>query len=281
MTPGFSSERIDMKLIRKIFHKMRHKYYVLNSRRSKKLFSEGKKKTYQFMDEVFCKDLVTHESIVKKHEKNTEQYWSTQSTFSIKDYFSQTYNKAKTLIFDDFLSLYDKKPILLDLGCANGEWTMMVAPLCEKIDGYEYSQKMVDVAIREAKARNVKNIDFFQADATTIKLNGIYDGALILGVLMYLNKTELILEVLRNIYDHLKPGAYLCTRDSLNEENVDTMFLYNVKNGYSGFYYSKEIYYSQFYQAGFIMKKEIILEEVNTRRLKFIHVGNIWQKPVD
>ena len=62
---------------------------------------------------------------------------------------------------------------------------------------------------------------------------------------------------------------------------VQQDLMYNKVSGYSGFYWSKELYYEQFHKAGFEMKQEILLDEVTSRRVDFIHIGNIWQKPED
>lgn len=268
-----------MSLIGRLYNKVRRGYYAVTTKKKKELFDEDKSDTYQYMDEIFCSSKKAFDDVGKKYSGKIDKYWSSKESYSVKKFFPQTFTGARELIFDNFLTLYqDSKPILMDIGCASGEWTMMVAPKCSQIDGFEFSQSMVDTANNDAKLEGMDNVHVYQANAKTMHLEKKYDGAMILGVLMYFDDINGIYQILKNVYDHLNPGAYLCTRDSLNNENKDLILMYNKSSGYSGFYWSKDLYYEQFYKAGFVLKKEMLLNEVTSRRLDFIHIGNIWQK---
>lgn len=271
-----------MLIVGRVYNKVRLFYYDKVSLKRKRLFEEDKIDTYQYMDEIFCNNVSAFDEIVKKYSGRIDKYWSSQESYSVKKHFPQTFLSAKSLLFDSFLPLYkEKKPVLMDVGCASGEWTIMISHLCDQIDGFEYSQNMVDTANEDAQINGISNVHFYQADASQMHLEKKYDGALILGVLMYFDDIDLIYKILKNVYNHLTPGAYLCTRDSLNDENKELVLMYNKRNGYSGFYWNKELYYEQFIKAGFVMKKEFLLDEVTSRRLSFIHIGNIWQKPIE
>ena len=45
-------------------------------------------------------------------------------------------------------------------------------------------------------------------------------------------------------------------------------------------YWNQDVYYEQFVEVGFELKKEFILIEVKTRRLDFVARGCIWKKPI-
>ncbi|MBR4586763.1 MAG: methyltransferase domain-containing protein [Lachnospiraceae bacterium] len=269
-----------MSLAMGLCNKVKSGYYIVLSEKKKKLFTEEKSDTYQYMDEIFCSNRKAFDAVVRNNPCKTDEYWSLQKSYSVKKYFPQTFAAARKLIFDNFLTLYqDRRPVLMDIGCASGEWTMMVAPKCSRIDGFEFSQNMVNTASVEAQKLGAGNAHFYRTDAATMHLDGKYDGAMILAVLMYFDDIDVIYQILKRIYDHLEPGAYLCTRDTLNNENKDLILMYNRSSGYSAFYWNKKLYYEQFEKVGFVMKKEMLLDEVTSRRMNFIHVGNIWQKP--
>ena len=267
-----------MSICSKAYFKLRSLYWKVVSKRLKKAFEMGNCPSYQYLDECFFISKETYESMVRSGSHEVDGFWNAQTSFSVKDHFSVTYNGAYKLIFEHFLPLYSNKPSLVDIGCASGEWTLRIAPNCSSIDGYELSQKLVDTANKNASGFD--NVHFYVADSKTMSLSRSYDGALILAMLMYIDNTEDFCRILKNVKDHLKPGAFLCTRDTLNNENKEVMYMYNNKTGYNAVYWSKEAYYEQFRKAGFIMIEEVILEEINTRRLEFIHIGNIWQKPI-
>lgn len=266
-----------MKNFKDIKNRIRKVYWRVISKRNKRLFKRDKIAIYQYMDEIFCNGKESFDAVVNKYSGNVKEYWNCQNIYSLSDYFPDRHTNSGKMIFDNFLKLYKEKPILMDVGCASGEWTLRMASECKEIDGFEYSQNLVDTA--NEIGRTIENAHFYQADAKNMKLDKKYDGALIQGMLMYLDEENDIFKVLENVYKNLKPGAYLCTRDTLNQENKKVIFLYNKKNGYNGVYWNQKIYYEQFFKAGFILKEEILLDEVKTRRLDFIARGAIWQKP--
>lgn len=260
-----------------ILGKIRGAYWKLISVSKKKSFEAGKTDIYQYKDEIFCNGKNAYAEVTRKYADKSEAFWEQQKQFSIKNHFPETHTEAYKLIFERYLPLYKEKPELMDIGCAAGEWTVKIAPHCKSIDGFEYSQSLVDTA--NENYGNTENLHFYQADARTLSLKKQYDGALILAMLMYIDDADIICEILKNVYDHLKPGAYLCTRDTLNDEGRELLMMFNCKTGYNAAYWSKDKYYEQFRKAGFEMKQEYLLERVGTRRLNFIHIGNIWQKP--
>lgn len=265
-----------MNIIFRVGNKFRSLYWKLISKRKKRLFETSQVSTYQYMDELFCIDKTVYDELVKKYSSEEETYWKKQTSFSLKTYFPKTHTEIYNLIFGKFLPLFSEKPHIMDIGCASGEWTLLMAPNCSQIDGYEYSQALVDTA-NEQKG-SAENVSFYQADAKKLKVTKQYDGATILAMLMYCDDINDVYSILKNVNDNLNSGAFLCTRDTLNNENKDVVYLLNQKTGYKSTYWSKDVYYEQFKKAGFELVEEIKLGEVNTRRLSFIHIGDIWRK---
>ncbi len=261
-----------------IYEFIRAKYNLFASKRRKKMFDKGRVREYRYIDEIFCKDEATFNDIVKRYSINTD-FWSKQETYTIKKFFPKTFSEIKNSLIDSYFKLFDEKPVLMDIACAGGEWTLMLADKCKVIDGYEYSAKLVESANAEARKKRVTNVSFHQADATEMKIDKVYDGALVLGLFVYIKNDETMLKIIKNIYDHLKPGAYVCTRDTINDINEKNLFMFNRANGYTAVYRSKEEYYRLFAKAGFELCSEFKLNEVNSRRLKFLHIGDIWKKP--
>ena len=248
------------------------------SKSKKKLFEEGKTAEYRYLDEIFCRSEEAYDETVKKYSNNSD-YWSEQETYTVKKYFPKTYSEIKNVLIDSFFELFDEKPVLMDIGCAGGEWTLTFSEKCKEIDGYEYSGKMVKSANAEASKRGITNVKFYQADASEMKLDKVYDSAMVLGMFIYIRQDDVASKIIQNVYDHLKPGAYICTRDTMNDENIGKILMFNKSNGYTAFYRSRDEYYRLFKEAGFELHQEFILNELNSRRMKFLHVGNIWKKP--
>ena len=260
------------RLIYKIIYAIRYAF----SKNNKKNFETDKTKIYKFGNEIFCCDKGVFESIVEKYSDKERGFWTSQESYSLADYFPQRYSNQGKMLHDVFMPLFKKKPLLLDIGCASGEWTVEMAPECREIDGFEYSSSLVQTAVGRYSC--VENVHFFQGDARTLNFEKQYDGAMLLGMLMYIDNENDFCKILKNIYDHMVYGGYICTKDTLNCEKKNIVFMYNKKNGYNAVYWSQDKYYEMFEKSGFKLKEEILLDEVKTRRMHFIARGAIWQK---
>ena len=264
------------KIVRKILSEFVYRIRYIFSSYGKKLFDRNESCTYTFGNEIFCSDKMTFEKIARKYADKTVTYWRDQSSYSLVDYFPERYSNQRKMLHSDFISLYEKPPVLMDIGCASGEWTAEMASDCECIDGFEYSDKMVHTA--QDKYSCINNVHFYQGDARTLQFKKIYDGAMILGMLMYIEDENDFCGILKNVHDNVEQNGYICTKDTLNCENKEKVFLYNKKTGYNSVYWSQDKYYEMFEKCGFVLKKEILLDEVKTRRMHFIARGAIWQR---
>src|SRR3989344_2668301 len=63
--------------------------------------------------------------------------------------------------FTDYLS---KKDIVLDLGSGNGQNAIKAAKIAKKIVGLEYNQTLINIAVKTAVARRIKNVKFVKTD---------------------------------------------------------------------------------------------------------------------
>lgn len=263
-------------MFRKICNLFCGLYWRLISTISKRYFEKDKKDVYQYGDELFCNGKDAFDKTVKKYSCQIDRFWSEQNNYSTKTYFPKMYSETEKLIFSHFFPKYEYKPMIIDIGCGSGEWTAKMAPSCSEIHGLDYSKKMIETSKNEWK--EVPNVSFFSEDARKMKLNTVYDGAVILGMMMYIDDDDTFKEMIQNISEHIKNGGYLCTRDTLNMENKEIVFLYNKRTGYNAVYRSEELYVQLIQSAGFEKVEEYIVNEVHTRRLHFVAKGYIWRK---
>lgn len=127
-----------MKNFKDIKNRIRKVYWRVISKRNKRLFKRDKIAIYQYMDEIFCNGKESFDAVVNKYSGNVIEYWNCQNIYSLSDYFPDRHTNSGKMIFDNFLKLYKEKPILMDVGCASGEWTLRMASECKEIDGFEY-----------------------------------------------------------------------------------------------------------------------------------------------
>lgn len=127
-----------------------------------------------------------HELQTRYKNTNTSESWTKEENWSLKNIFPARWEAQKKFLEEHFLPLVNKDSILFDMGCASGEWTRMIAPHVNSIDGYEYAQSMVDFAIKKDRAEGNCNIHYEQADATTFNPNKKYNHGMCLGLFTYL-----------------------------------------------------------------------------------------------
>ncbi len=239
-------------------------------------FDRGFLKTHRYGNELFFDSKTAFEKAINRNKLSEDEFWTNQNDYTLSDHFSERYDKRGKMLFEDFLPLLGSKPVVLDIGCASGEWTSRVAPYCKSIDGYDYSKRLIDAANKRYK--DIPNIRFVQSDAKEIKTGGLYDGIMMLGLLMYFCDKDELSMVISNAAGHLKKNGFLYSNDTVNMENKDAIYLLNNKTGYKSCYYSKEILFEQFRNAGLELKSERKFDDVKTRRMHFAGIGTIWQK---
>lgn len=260
----------------KIYGFISEKLWFFRTLVSKKKFKNGKIYKYRFCDELFIDEYDKYIQMKENLKSVKSDYWNSQSDYSLASYFNKRNEKAEIMIVESFLPRFNTKPVLMDLGCGAGHLSARLSSKVKEIDGYEYSKALYETAkLYEAEIKNAK---FYQGDARYIEFERKYDGVLIQGMLMYMENEDDIYSVLKHVYECLNPGGYLCTRDTLNCEGKDVIYLVNLKNSYSAVYWSQEVYYKQFLKAGFTLVDEFLLDDLNSRRLHFIARGAIWKK---
>lgn len=216
--------------------------------------------------------------MIREFSVKQEITWKKEKDWSLKNVFPERYKKQGLMIDEVFVPLLNKDQIIADLACANGEWSLYVADHVKHIDGYEFSKRMVKTAKRRAKESNNKNVSFYHADACKVSYPRQYDHFMMLGLLTCITDPADIGIILNKVASALAADGYLLTKDTLNTAGKDVIYLYNSATGYQAAYYSQEVYYKYFADAGFQLEQETLLDEVKTDGMTFISRGTLWRK---
>lgn len=138
-------------------------------------------------NEIQTENPVLFHKIQKYYQNtNTSSSWEKETNWSLKNIFPERWENQKKFIEEKFLSLLNSDDVMFDMACANGEWTRMVAKHVKQVDGYEYSQSMVDFAIKINEEENIQNIHYEQTDATDFHPQKKYNNGMCLGPFTYL-----------------------------------------------------------------------------------------------
>src|SRR3989338_1085130 len=102
-----------------------------------------------------------------------------------------------------FISFLKPGTKVLDVGCGPGHASKYLVQKGLKVFGFDFSEKMIEIAIRE-----VPKSKFLVMDLNDIeKLEETFDGIYAKAVLLHVPKKE-ILVVMKKITSKLKPSGY-------------------------------------------------------------------------
>lgn len=107
----------------------------------------------------------------------------------------------------------------LEIGCAEGAFTRLVAPLCGRLTAVDLSP----AALQRARARcsDAENIEFRHWDLRRDDPLGPYDLVLVAGVLDYFSHPRAIAAARRKIVTSIAPGGHLLLLTTRSNEVVE------------------------------------------------------------
>ena len=99
----------------------------------------------------------------------------------------------------------------VELGCAEGIFTEIIAPRCDSLLGLDYSS----VALKRARANlaDFPNVRFQKWDMRDFTIDGEYDLVIAMGVITSLYRPGDVKKACRMVVDAMKPGGYLLFSD--------------------------------------------------------------------
>jgi len=102
-------------------------------------------------------------------------------------------------------SLLSTSDVVLDLGCASGEYSLDVAPFVRRVHGIDTSANMIALATEKARDRSMDNVTFETADVFDRSLDAHrYAAVLAFSVLHLVDELR---SVSRRVNELLPPGG--------------------------------------------------------------------------
>lgn len=167
------------------------------------------------------------------------------------------------LIKEKMLPHLNKLSVVCDLPCADGNYSEMLAPYVKHVDGFDYSQSLIDSAVDRALKKNIENIIYKRADACTIEFDKKYDGFLEMALFLYIENDEDVKNIIHKIYNTLNDDSYVFVKESLHEMS-EKIYGMNIMNGYLSVYRVKEEFEKWIVDAGFdIVDRFLIADDIS------------------
>lgn len=123
----------------------------------------------------------------------------------------QMYALQHQLLSTYVLPLFPQGGRLLDVGCADGEFTEVLARDCSEALGIDLSSELIE----QARRRSSATLRFEVGDITSAEIEGRYERVASMGLFSCLVRQEDFSRVAKMLVAALKPGGYLVLKDSL------------------------------------------------------------------
>jgi SAM-dependent methyltransferase len=175
----------------------------------------------------------------KKLDEGTRvatEFWRSKTDTHLAP--TEYYLKAEDVLRRSILPLLPPDPRILDIGCGNGEYTLVLARQAAHVDGFDLSPHLVAQARRSASVANVQNIKFAVGDlAQAWPSEGLYDSAFCMGVLSTIIDPHIVENILMNLLRCTRDSGLLVLRESFSLSGSSQLILDNV---YPSHYHSEE-----------------------------------------
>lgn len=188
-------------------------------------------------------------------------FWNNFHDFSSNGISNQLAVRTRDILNEEVFPLFGKNDIIFDLPCASGEYSELAAKHVYKVEGFDYSQNLVDTAIEQANEKQIKNVLYRQADASTMTFDKIYDGGLMMSLLIYFVSDEVAAEIIKKLRIAIKTGGYLFVKESLQSVHDSTVYGYGLNDGYFAVYRRKDMYEKMLVENGFKKEREWLLSD--------------------
>ncbi len=129
-------------------------------------------------------------------------------------------------------SLLKETDVVLDFACATGEISLDVAPHVQQVHGIDLSEKMIELANKKARERQIDNISFSRIDAFDQRLaSHSFSAIMAFNIFHLLDDAPMVLD---RLHDLLAPGGLLISETPcLGERNwiIRSLIKFAVKVG--------------------------------------------------
>jgi SAM-dependent methyltransferase len=188
----------------------------------------------------------------------SRRFWDAQAQ-AATDLRSVTLDRTPTFISRLELSLYQgwfekrfaalgvRSGLIADVGCGNGQWTVLFARLAEKVVAFDFTEGFLADCRRRLEAAGLADkVELVCSDAVHADLPPGTDLVVCGAVTQYLSDDE-IAELLPRLRDALAPGGFLYLRTTVAKwrERVT-----NLSERFQGIYRSMDWYEARFAATG-------------------------------
>lgn len=161
---------------------------------------------YQWGKGVFTTSYEAICAIIKENSNNV-LYYNNVESWRLEVILPLRYQQQKAFIESFFFPLLDKEDTLLEIGCAEGEWTFLISPYVKAIQAYDFSHRLIQNARHKLADSDITNITFMEGDICTMEIQDTYRVISFMGVLSCIIDWEQTKLIVKKLYKALAGGG--------------------------------------------------------------------------
>lgn len=125
------------------------------------------------------------------------------------------YQRQEAHLQEHVLPLLDESAQLLDIGCADGRFSLIFARKVARVVAIDLGTELIEQANEAARAQNVDNVEFQAGNVFDFDTQERFDAVSLMGFLTSISDDVAVARVLLKAVSLLKPGGLLILKDSL------------------------------------------------------------------
>lgn len=150
-----------------------------------------------------------------QQHRRARSYWQGCSDTFLAN--AEYYDQCEFELRERILPKIGKVDRVLDLGCGNGRFTLVLAKTAATVEAFDISPVLIAEALAAAEQAGVKTIRFQVSDIAHMRWpKSHYDVVSCMGVLSTLIDEWAFTKVVRNIRNSVRAGGFVILRESLS-----------------------------------------------------------------
>jgi 2-polyprenyl-3-methyl-5-hydroxy-6-metoxy-1,4-benzoquinol methylase len=191
----------------------------------------------------------------------SEAYWREASTTYLAppDYYDRKEDELRKL-----LAQLPRLNNVLDIGCGDGRFTMILAAHALAVDAFDISEKLINLAKEKTANAGVSNIRYWRGGIEGFSPDGMYDMVSCMEVTSCLIDDSSFIYLLDRVRSVTRHKGLLLLVDSLSESGSKKS---SDQSGYVAHYRNVQAYCQSIQRRGFSLVQEITLVTVESNQL--------------
>lgn len=208
-------------------------------------------------------------ALTKQHSKLqhvADSFWeSCDFTF----FGGAAYYEKRESIMTAVLSEIGRVRSVLDIGCGDGKFTLLIAAYADSVVGYDISPSLVAAARLNAANRGTTHVTFDVAEVENIPKDTPFQMVACIGLLSCILDDAKFFRIQALLHEFVEPGGYLLLIDTLGRSsNLARAY----RSGYVARYRRQREYEQSFLDRGFRMERSLVVAEMSQHTVNNLYL---------